>query len=186
MTKPDYCRTCPMHKTGTGFVPDAAPSDPLIAVMLRAPNKDDILFGEPLTGKGGRYWEREFLWPLDVRRDQVLLTNVLRCHTGERYPIAKVRTQAEKQCRHWDTALTAWNPNALIVTFNPALLFLNPAQELFIKRAFEKAVGLAHLGYRPLVVCGDEALNMYAPWLQGGLKRWQGHSMEIKSALKGA
>lgn len=177
MTRPPYCSSCALHASSTGFLPDLVPLSPRAAFVLRYPYKDDLLYGEPLTSPGGRMWEREFLRPTGLRRDQVILSNVLRCYpkAGE-MPTGKDRPNAVRHCAHWDTALLAWKPNVWIVTIAPSMLLKSPNQAVFLHRAMAKAADFSQRGYRPCVLMGEEAKEKYAPWLNGGLKKWQGHT----------
>jgi len=177
MTKPDFCRTCPMSAArSTGFVPDLVPLAPVAAFVLRMPSKDDLLFGEPMTGRGGRAWEHNFLAPTGLRRDQVIIANVLRCYpsAGE-FPTGKLRGDAVRHCQHWDAAVEQFQPNVWGVSIAPGNLLKTPNQEVFLRRAMARVKQFVDEGYRPCLLMGEEAREKYAPWLAGNMKKWQNH-----------
>jgi uracil-DNA glycosylase family 4 len=177
----EICGTCTFSKSSTGFCADWVPPNPKIAVVLKMPGKDELITGAPMTGKGGRYWFFEFFEKVGLTRQDVLLAYVLRCFPNDSsFPIGMMRRTAMNTCKKWDSGLRAWNPNLFIVSINPTMLFKAPAQAKFLKRGVEKALHFASQGYRPVLLCGDEARDKYAPWLRGASKKWCGHYEEIK------
>ncbi len=181
MKKPPECASCPYAPKSTGFVPDQFPADPRFAVILKMPGKEELVNGVPMSGKAGRYWEREFLEPIGVKKSDLIIANVIRCYPhGGNFPTGKDRIAACRMCRQWDRIEKEFKPNVVGVTFNPAALMRNPQQTKFLRRALERAAEYARQGLRPLLLMGEEAVEVYAPWLQGALKRWQGSFTEIK------
>jgi uracil-DNA glycosylase len=178
MTKPELCKACPFAKSSTGFCGDFAPANPRIAVVLKMPGKEDLIWG-PMSGKAGRYWFREFMEPCGLTRETILFSSVIRCFpNGGEFPIGAQRKAAIASCREWDGKLKLFAPNVFGVSVNPAILLRNPQQTKFLRRAMQRAVEYADAGYRPCVLLGEEARDKYAPWLQGQMKRWQGHWFE--------
>lgn len=177
MIKPPPCQSCPYASQSTGFCTDHVPLSPVAAFVFRTPSKDDLIFGEPLTGRGGRAWEHKFLSVVGLRRDQVILAHTLRClpNSGEKFPIGRMRTEAVKFCRRWDEWERQFQPNVWGVTINPGQLLVTPNQEVFLRRAMDRLKGYVDTGYRPVLLMGEEARETYAPWLHGATKKWQNH-----------
>ena len=178
MKKPPQCASCPFAAHSTGFVPDQCPAKPRFAAMLKMPGKEEIVNGVPMSGRAGRYWTHEFLEPLGVEHKDLYLGNVIRCYpnAGE-FPVGKERIQAVKVCRQWDR-IAEYKPNVIGVTFNPTTLLRNPQQTKFLRRALTRAKELSDAGYRPLLLMGEEAVEVFAPWLKGTMKKWQGNFWE--------
>jgi hypothetical protein len=182
MTKPPQCAACPFVKGSTGFCADFVPARPKIAVVLKMPGKQEVVTGTPMSGGAGHYWWKEFMWPQGLRKEDVLIANVIRCYpNGNEFPIGKLRVLATQTCAlNWDDDLKKFDPNIFGVSVNPAALLRNPQQTKFLKRAIHRAVELANEGYRPCLLLGEEAKAKFAPWLEGGMKQWQGHWFENK------
>jgi Uracil DNA glycosylase superfamily len=174
VTKPPACSTCP-YKASTGFVEDWVPDHPKIAIVMKMPSRDDLIKGIPASGKMGWYLWKDFLTPLGLGRDDVLLANVVRCFpNGGEFPIGKMRKEAIKHCGQWDQGIKEWGPTVMGISFSPAALMRSSQQTRFLERAIERAVDYSCAGEKPLLLLGEEAKEKYAPWLNGGLKTWQG------------
>jgi len=189
--KPEFCyANCKYAGTGIGFIPDEPGGNARIAVLAEAPGASETLdsggedgYGRPLVGYTGRFWETKVLLPLDLRREDILICNTIRCRPPRNsYPTGELRKQAESACRHWDGKLDEFNPDIFIVTFHPAacLPFRTPQFFPFLVRAHELAKKFMEEGRRPLILMGDKAMNLKAPWLEGGVKRWERHFWEAK------
>lgn len=181
MTKPSACLTsCPFAKASTGFCPDFIPASPKIAVVLKMPGKSEVVTGVPMSGGGGYFWWKDFVWPVGLQKEDVALFNVIRCYpNGNEFPIGKLRGQAINTCAGlWDAPLKAFDPNVFGISINPTTLFRNPQQTKFLKRALLRAKEYSDAGYRPLLLLGEEAKSKFAPWLDGGMKQFQGHWWE--------
>jgi len=186
MTKPPYCKDCLFVKLSTGFVPDFVGEDPKMAVVLKMPGRDEIISGEPMTGKAGWYWDTNFLEPLGIKRENLIIGNTIRCFpNGGSYPTGKNKTGAWKACEHWCAAILKFQPQVIGVTFNPAALLRNPQQEKMLRRSMEKAWGYALAGERPLLLMGEEAKDLYASNLTGMIKHWQGHFFPSALSTRG-
>lgn len=61
-----------------------------------------------------------------------------------------------------------WHPSFVL----PAKQKVPQAQE-HVRRALESAFELAELGERPVLCLGEKAFHKMAPWLRGGVKKWQ-------------
>lgn len=127
----------------------------MFAVVLKMPGKEELVNGSPMTGKAGRYWEREFLWPLGIKRADLIICNALRCYpNGGEFPTGKVKVEALAHCRHWDRLVEEWKPNVWGVSFNPAALMRNPQQTKFLIRSLKRARDLAREGRRVCLLLG--------------------------------
>lgn len=182
MTKPPQCSSCPLVKQSTGFCGDLSPKKPKLAVVMRMPSKADLVSGEPMSGPGGWHFWKDFIWPMGWSKEDVLIANVIRCYpnTGD-FPTGKERVKGTAKCAElWDGGLLTFNPNVWGVSVAPHMLYATPNQKKFLARAFERAKEYIAEGKRPCLLLGTEAMNKFAPWLQGGMKQWQGHWWEGK------
>lgn len=179
MTKPNPCALCPLRSQTTGFCADWIKT-PRIAVVFRTPGKDDVASGVPLSGRMGWHIWKDFFEPFGLEKNDVLISTVLRCYpNGGDYPTGKPRVLGTVFCGdNWDQALKNWNPDVWGFAPDPAKLYATPAQEKFVKRAVGRAVELAGEGRRPCLLFGEEARAKFAPWLEGSVKQWQGHTWE--------
>jgi len=145
--------------------------------FLEAAGKQEILCRTPLAGPAGQFWLRGLMEPFGLRREDVLIANVLRCHPPKNtYPTGKLRDLAEHHCRQYDEAIRAFSPNLFIVTFHPAAILRTPAYYEPTKRAVEKALGFLERGFRPCLLMGDKAAKLVFPIIaEENLTRWQGH-----------
>lgn len=195
--KPDGCKKCPLSLVDHGFVPDEMPLHPKIAVLLERPGQEEVLEQRPLWGKSGKLWMKKLIGACGYGREDVFICNTLRCFNQEnKYPTGWLKKQAEGCCRQWDFyhrtpedgrleqgGLMGFNPDLFVVTYHPAYVLRTPAFYWPVLRAVEFAFKKAGEGYRPLLLMGDKATFLVAPWLQrdergqgmGGLKTWQRH-----------
>ncbi len=189
-TKPPGCALCPMYTLGIGFVPDEVLGQPEIGFLLEAPGETESIERRPLMGRSGQHWERAYLVPFGKDRSNVLIANTLRCRLeGNIYPLGHDRKIAELHCRRWDAyqggdlgkpvpgGLTAFAPNLFIATYHPAAVLRGAAKEDHIRAHVGKAFRFAEMGYRPLVLMGDKAINLIRPQF-AQLKKWAGHWWE--------
>lgn len=195
LTKPDYCVKRCGYRRGSGFVPGesiAKLSSPLVRVMflLEAPGSWEAIHGWPLAGRTGEMFFEEFVEPLGHSREEVLIDNVLRCQPPRRgktqtYPVGKERLEAEKACRHWDVLTQTWKPNIVGLTYHPASLFRDRQRTVLVEQAVKKAFRFAEIGFRPALLMGEHARDVYMPWLAGALKAWQNHWDEVSPSFWG-
>jgi hypothetical protein len=202
VAKPPECHTCPWANPkygGIGFCPDTIGPDPKVALLFPAPSKDDVNAYRGLSGDMGHYIIRHYLEPVGFRRDNLLISNVLRCalpwdktKKRERYPTGVTREKAEVACRIFDNrhggngamlpgGIKDWEPNIALITFSPKEVFKVPAYHRQLLRDMEKVRKFVDAGYRPVVLFGNEPAEQYAPYIkgQGGAKTWRGHFFEI-------
>ena len=179
--KPTGCGACSYRRIGQGFCPDWQDSDiqPRIAVLLESPGIDEIHQGQPLVGRAGRFWLHSLIESNGYKREDCLICSTIRCHApGDKYPTGKLRVDAEHHCRAYDDRLTAFNPDLFVITAHPAMLLRSSAMYRLVRGDVRKAFEYAGLGFRPCVSMGDKAMGTFAPWAEGGVKRWRGHTWE--------
>lgn len=72
------CTRCPLHVGRTRAVPGAGPVDALVMFIGEAPGFHEDQQGLPFVGAAGRFLD-ELLEGIDIERDQVFITNVIKC-----------------------------------------------------------------------------------------------------------
>lgn len=185
--KPPYCKNnCKMSYISTGFVADSVGINAKLAIMLPYPNKDSAIENQPLSGGFGAWFLKEFIYPHGLKMDDLLVTHTLRCtppwkKTGA-YPTGKLKVHCEAACRHWDSAIKEWGPNMYVITIDPSDIFNLTAYYRQFKRTVEKALKFVDMGYKPVLLCGNEPAHLLFQTLEGngGAKGWLGHFGEIE------
>jgi hypothetical protein len=197
--KPIECDTCKFSPASFGFVPDHYGDEAKLAIMLPYPDKEDANTQDSLASGMGKYILHKYLHPLGFTKKTLLVSYVLRCcpRWNKRlrkpgYPTGKTRDNAEVSCRIYDNrhghegslvsgGLWAFNPNIFLITFNPRDSIKIPAYHRQLRIDFEKAREFVKRGYRPLVLCGNEASEMIFPFIQGkgSAKAWRGTFAEM-------
>jgi len=80
------CTKCRLSHGRTKVVPGDGPCDSEILFVGEAPGRDEDISGRPFVGRGGKLLE-EALEDAGVRRDQVMITNLVKCRPpGNRRP----------------------------------------------------------------------------------------------------
>ena len=72
------CTKCPLSRTRTKAVPGEGPHDAEIMFIGEGPGYHEDVQGRPFVGPAGRFLE-ELLESVGLRRDQVYITNVVKC-----------------------------------------------------------------------------------------------------------
>ena len=76
------CPLCDLSKTRTHAVPGEGPIDAEIMFIGEGPGYHEDMQGRPFVGPSGRFLE-ELLASIGLRRDQVFITNVVKCRPPE-------------------------------------------------------------------------------------------------------
>ena len=86
------CRLCRLHETRTKAVPGAGPPDASVVFVGEGPGAREDEQGLPFVGASGRFLD-ELLKSIGLRRDDVFITNVVKCRPpGNRDPhVAEVK-----------------------------------------------------------------------------------------------
>lgn len=84
LTKPTTCQSCPLYKSGTGFVPDAIREHAEYTICGEAPGKNELIEGTPFVGDAGfvlKQWliRAVPLMQLASERNKISYSNVLHC-----------------------------------------------------------------------------------------------------------
>ncbi len=181
--KPEKCKLCPMYYKGIGFCEDSEPTSPKIAYIFDTPGSDDVLDQHPFSGPQGYAWDKLLISGLGWKKEEVLLSHILRCkQTATKfgkpeYPTAWLQKQSELNCRRFDEQLIAFDPNVFVITVHPRDIRLIGCYQPQIVRDCEKAKEFAFKGYRPAVLFGQNVAKLYYPWADkmGGIKNCRGH-----------
>lgn len=195
--KPSGCDKCVYKDTGQGFAPDHVPANPKIAFMAEAAGDTEMMLRGPLVGASGRMFFHRLLEPHGLTRDDVILSNVLRCHPPENaYPTGYFRKEAERFCRQYDRqqrlplldqscvgladgGLDSFNPNLVLVTIHPAFVSRTWSTLRVAQADIAKGIRLMNRGHRVLILLGDKATDLILPDLDGGILKWRGHYQAI-------
>ncbi len=194
MEKPAHCKLCPMTAIGRAFVPDYVPDNPKIAFILDVPTKSDAIEQRPLSGSEGSFVYNSFVKPFGLQEEDVLVSHTIRCvqpfngFGKVEYPHGWIQKPAELNCRHYDTGLLNFNPNVWVLTLHPRTIFSVGAHMRQIFRDIEKAVSFQRKGYRPAVLFGENAAELYYPYIKGngGIKNWRSHFWTGESPFRDA
>jgi DNA polymerase len=76
------CTLCPLSKTRTKAVPGEGPVNAEIMLIGEGPGFHEDRQGRPFVGPSGRFLE-ELLESIGLTRDQVYITNVVKCRPPE-------------------------------------------------------------------------------------------------------
>lgn len=80
------CTRCPLHQGRTHAVPGEGPADAEIMFIGEAPGFHEDQQGRPFVGAAGQFLE-ELLESIDLTREDVFITNVIKCRPpGNRDP----------------------------------------------------------------------------------------------------
>lgn len=187
--KPSNCLSCAWTPYSRGFVPDSKIENPKLALYFGFPTKDDTIYGAALSGDMGAYILRNYLNPAGFKKDEVLVSHVLRCqppwskrYQRPAYPTGRTKEKAELACRIYDDKLIKFDPNIFLITFSPREAIKVPAYKRQLQVDFKKVSKLVGMGYRPCVLLGNEPAELIAPWIvgRGSSKAWRGTFFEIE------
>lgn len=175
MIRPLTCNNCAIASTSTGFVQDAVPANPKLALCLKHPGKNELIANEPITGWSMVRFQELILDTFKLTLDDILFINVLRCYPKDgAWPTGKARVLAQGYCnKTYGQALRKFNPTIIGCTYDVFDLFKDPNIEKFILASFRRALELTTAGERVLLLSGKEAKEYFLYELHGGLKKWQ-------------
>lgn len=181
--KPDKCRQCPFAAKGKGFCEDTWPENSKVVYIFDVPTGDDILEQKALSGGMGYFVRKNFIWDIGWKDDEVAITHVLRCkpENGPNgkplYPTAWLGRNAEIQCRRYDEGLIKFDPNCFVCTVHPRDIRNVACYLPQIQADLTKAREFVKMGFRPAVLFGIHAIELYFPWAKnmGGIKNLRGH-----------
>jgi uracil-DNA glycosylase family 4 len=104
------CTACNLHRGRSQTVPGAGPADAEIMFIGEAPGFYEDKQGIPFVGPSGRYLE-DLLKLIGMTRDQVFITNVVRCRPPQNRDPLRPEIDA---CRHFlDRQIETINPKII-------------------------------------------------------------------------
>ncbi len=109
--KIEKCERCRLHENRENAVPGEGDEDPSIVLVGEAPGENEDIEGTPFVGRAGGLLE-EILGEVGLERDDVFITNVVKCRPPEnRDPrkdeIETCRPYLEKQIDHLEPDVIA-------------------------------------------------------------------------------
>ena len=87
------CPRCPLCRTRTKAVPGEGPSDAEVMFIGEGPGFHEDKQGRPFVGPAGRFLE-ELIGSIGLRREQVYITNVVKCRPPENRDPAPAEIEA--------------------------------------------------------------------------------------------
>jgi uracil-DNA glycosylase family 4 len=142
------CTRCLLHRGRTKAVPGAGPENADIMFIGEAPGFHEDQQGLPFVGAAGSFLD-ELLESIDLKRDQVYITNVIKCRPpGNRDPLPE---EVEACKSYLDRQIELIHPK-LVVTLG----------RFSMARAFPKA-RISRIHGQPLKISGVIYYPMYHP-----------------------
>jgi uracil-DNA glycosylase len=142
------CTRCLLHRGRTKAVPGAGPENADIMFIGEAPGFHEDQQGLPFGGAAGSFLD-ELLESIDLKRDQVYITNVIKCRPpGNRDPLPE---EVEACKSYLDRQIELIHPK-LVVTLG----------RFSMARAFPKA-RISRIHGQPLKISGVIYYPMYHP-----------------------
>jgi len=185
--KPASCRLlCPYYSVGSGFSADVLPLNTAtgittakIMIMISNPSRDDIVNRRLLSGKAGWSFFKQYVFPLGYKQEDVAVCAVIRCSPrGGKFPLGRDKKMVMESCRHHDQgAIKAFGPNMYIIAHDVKLSYSEPVYSRLIRADIARAFKFAEKGFKPIVLLGNEATELCAPFIvgDGGTKTWHSH-----------
>ncbi len=121
------CTRCPLSMTRTNAVPGEGPSDAPVVIIGEGPGRNEDAQGRPFVGAAGKQLEG-LLKEAGLRRDDVYITNVVKC----RPPENRRPTGAEADaCQPFlERQLELVRPKVVVLLGDSALKRFLPAESL--------------------------------------------------------
>jgi uracil-DNA glycosylase family 4 len=76
------CAKCPLSSTRTNAVPGEGPPDAMVVIVGEGPGRNEDIQGRPFVGAAGKQLDG-LLKEAGLRRDDVYITNVVKCRPPE-------------------------------------------------------------------------------------------------------
>ena len=73
------CKRCPLYSQKTNYVPGDGNPESKIMFIGEAPGREEDIQGKPFVGKAGQYLTYVIKNILEINREDVYITNVLKC-----------------------------------------------------------------------------------------------------------
>jgi len=82
-------------------IPGIGPPNAKIMLVGEAPGKDEDLLEEPFVGKCGKFLDRCLIEPAGLRRDELYITNVVKCMCRDGNKNRKPKREEVWSCEDW-------------------------------------------------------------------------------------
>jgi len=115
------CTACELHKTRQKIVWGSGPNNPKFLFIGQAPGKSENMAGRPFVGRSGHLLDR-LLRKLEIPKDCVYLTNVLKCYPPD--DAAPTRDQIEACWPHLERQMRALNCRRIVAVGGTAMVTL--------------------------------------------------------------
>ena len=116
------CRRCDLHMARKQAVAGAGPDNPRLVILLPPPGYDEDEQNVPLAGEASEFLDK-WLTAVGVKRDEIYLTNSIKCRTPGTRPPFDPEVDA---CRSFlEEQLNLLQPEAVLVLGDTALASLS-------------------------------------------------------------
>jgi uracil-DNA glycosylase family 4 len=105
------CRSCPLHATRKTAVPGFGSPNSKILFIGEAPGYWEDVEGKPFVGRGGKLLTEE-LEKLGIKRDDVFITNIVKCRPPENRKPAD--SEIAKCSPYLDRQIEALSPRVIV------------------------------------------------------------------------
>ena len=191
-TKPVRCSTCPGSSCSpptNGFVPAHINKDFTyikMAIGAESPGEQEALNKTPLCGTTGIELQARVLTPLGIKRDDVILDNLIRCKPfGNDFPMGELGRSMVTHCGQWNTIIDYYNPDVVIMAFHPTFSLIYTNQAYSAVNAVKKALRLREEGHRPFIAMGQKWKECLFPQLPGSITDWDGKHFFVEWKKRG-
>ena len=91
------CKDCELWKIRKNPVPGEGPSNAKVALLGQNPGRNEDLKGKPFVGLSGKFLNK-LLASIDLKREDVFITGVVKCHTPKNRRPTKKEIET---CKHF-------------------------------------------------------------------------------------
>lgn len=115
------CKKCDLYKTRNKPVVGEGSLDSIILFIGEAPGRNEDNSGKPFVGKAGKIFD-ELLRSIGLQRNDVYITNILKCRTqNNRNPL---KTEIEACTRYLTNQIEIIKPKTIVTLGNFATTFI--------------------------------------------------------------
>jgi DNA polymerase len=112
------CRKCRLCETRRNAVPGEGSEDAKVMFIGEAPGEQEDTQGRPFVGQAGKLLT-ELLWSIGLRREEVFITNIVKCRPPANRPPRKDESSACKD--YLNRQLKLVNPRIICPMGNSAI-----------------------------------------------------------------
>jgi DNA polymerase len=152
------CEACPLSLTRTKAVPGEGPPDAAVVIIGEGPGRNEDLQGRPFVGAAGKQLDG-LLELARLRRDEVYITNVVKCRPPENRRPTGAEADACKQYLERQLALV--RPKVVVLLGDSAMKRFLPEEALGTAhgRLFQKGSLALFPTYHPAAMIYNRALE---------------------------